>query len=187
MPRAYPLLSSDGEKRICALMKQSTSVWEYRRLQCISLRRIGLTAGDVAKIVGLHRSSVLRIWALFQRGGVKALLEEKRGRARGRARWTLQEERVFLDPFLRAAERGKLTTVLEMYKAHCKRMGKKLDPTVTYRLLDRHGWRKIIPRAQHPKTDKAAQETFKVFFPQDHHTGKSRSAPLWAPFPVDVQ
>jgi hypothetical protein len=63
----------------------------------------------------------------------------------------------------------------------------KLDPTVTYRLLERHGWRKIVPRPQHPKTDKASQETFKVFFPQDHHAGKGRSAPLWAPFPVDVQ
>ena len=186
MPRTYPLLSTQDEKHIRTLMKQSTSVWEYRRLQCVSLRRVGLSAADVAKIAGLHSSSVLRIWSIFHRRGVGALLEEKRGRVRGRARWNPEEERAFLQPFLDAAERGKLTTVKEIYTAQCARVGKKIDPTVTYRLLDRHGWRKIVPRAQHPKADKEAQKTFKVFFPHTGYAGEDRRAALWAPFPVDV-
>ena len=149
MPRTYTLLSPETEKQIRRLMKTSTSVWEYRRLQCVSLRRVGLTADDVARIVGLHRSSVLRVWSLFQRGGVDALLQEKRGQVRGRAR-------------------------------------KKIDITATYRLLGRHDWRKIVPRAQHPKADAHAQETFKIFFPHTGYVGEARRAPLWAPFPVDV-
>lgn len=186
MPRTYIPLSSKTAAAIDGLMKQSTSVWEYRRLQCVSLRQFGMQAGDVAKIVKLHKDSVLHIWSAFQRGGTDALLHEKRGLARGRARWTREEERAFLDPFLKAADRGKLTTVKEIYAAQCTQVGKMLDPTVTYRLLERHGWRKIVPRPQHPKTDKAAQEQFKVFFPHSDHAGKNRSTPLWAPFPVDV-
>lgn len=187
MPRTYTPLSPKAVLQIDDLMKRSTSVWEYRRLQCISLRQFGMQARDVSKIVRLHQDSVLHIWSAFQQGGVEAVLGEKRGRVRSRARWTQEQERSFLQPFLDRADRGKLTTVGEVYKAQCERVGKKLDPTATYRLLERHGWRKIVPRAEHPKADKEAQETFKVFFPQDHHDGKDRSAPLWAPFPVDVQ
>lgn len=186
MPRTYTLLPARDEARIQDRMKCSTSVWEYRRLQCVSLRRIGLSAGDVAKIVGLHQSSVLRIWSQFRHGGIESLLTEKRGRARGAARWTREEERAFLRPFLDAADRGTLTTVREVYLAQCKRVGKKIDPTVTYRLLERHGWRKVVPRQRHPKTDKGAQETFKVFFPHTGYLGEDRRSPLWAPFPVDV-
>jgi transposase len=186
MPRTYTLLSPEAEKQIRRRMKESTSVWEYRRLQCVSLRRVGLTAGDVARIVGLHRSSVLRVWSMFQRGGIDALLKEKRGRARGRARWTPEEERAFLQPFLNAAERGKLTTVKDVYRAHCAHARKTLDRTATYRLLARHDWRKVVPRQQHPKADKAAQERFKIFFPHTGYVGEVRSSPLWAPFPVDV-
>ena len=185
--RTYIPLSSNGEQHIRSFMKKSESVWEHRRLQCILLRRYQMIADDAAKIVGLHPDSVKHIWALWQRGGVKALLGERRGRVRGAARWNREEERAFLQPFLDRAERGKLTTVKEVYKAQCARVGKKIDPTVTYRLLDRHGWRKIVPRAQHPKADKNAQETFKVFFPHTGYTGEDRRAALWAPFPVDVQ
>lgn len=186
MARTYPILSPNTEKHIRALMKESASVWEYRRLQCVSLRRVGLAANDAARIVGLHRSSVLRIWSMFQRGGVEALLREKRGAVRGRARWTREEERAFLQPFLHAADRGKLTTVKDIYAAQCERVGKKIDPTATYRLLGRHGWRKVVPRQQHPKADKGAQQTFRVFFPHTGYVGEDCRSPLWAPFPVNV-
>ena len=187
MPRTYVPLSSKASQHIQTLMKNATSKWEYRRLQCVSLRQFGMQAADVAKIVGLHTDSVKHIWSLWQRGGADVLLGERRGQARGRARWMPEQERSFLQPFLDQAERGKLTTVKDIHKAHCAQVGKKLDRTATYRLLWRHDWRKIVPRAQHPKADKHAQETFKLFFPHTGYVGEDRRAGLWAPFPVDVQ
>jgi transposase len=186
MPRTYTLLSPKAARHIQALMKKAASKWEYRRLQCVSLRQFGMQARDVAKIVGIHADSVKHIWALWQRHGTDALLGERRGQARGRARWTSEEERTFMQPFLEAAERGTLTTVKEMHRTHCVRLGKKVDPTVTYRLLWRHGWRKVVPRQRHPKTDKTLQQTFKLFFPHTGYVGEVRSTALWAPFPVDV-
>jgi transposase len=167
-------------------MKNATSKWEYRRLQCVSLRQFGMQAPDVAKIVGLHPDSVKHIWSLWQRNGADVLLGERRGQARGRARWNREEERAFLRPFLAAADRGKLTTVKEVYRAHCERVGKKIDPTMTYRLLERHGWRKVVPRPRHPKADTAARQTFKIFFPHTGYVGEALRTALWAPFPVDV-
>ncbi len=186
MPRTYAPLSSAATRHIQTLMKNAASKWEYRRLQCVSLRQFGMQARDVAKIVGLHADSVKHIWSVWQNQGAEALLGERRGRSRGRARWNREEERAFLHPFLEAADRGRLTTVKEIYAAQCARAGKKIDPTVTYRLLERHGWRKVVPRQRHPKADKEAQQAFKVFFPHTGYVGEDRRSPLWAPFPVDV-
>lgn len=186
MPRTYVPLSSKAEQHIQNLMKKSTSKWEFRRLQCVLLRRYQMTAADAAKIVGLHPGSVRIIWAKWQRAGEDAILGERRGQVRSAARWNRGQERTFLQPFLDAAERGKLTTVKEIHKAQCERVGKNLDPTATYRLLWRHDWRKVVPRPQHPKADKEAQRTFKIFFPHTGYVGEDRRAALWAPFPVDV-
>ena len=187
MPRTYPLLSPKAAQHIQTLMKNATSKWEYRRLQCVSLRQFGMQARDVSKITGLHPGSVRIIWAKWQRHGEEALLGERRGRIRAAARWTQEEERSFLQPFLDRAERGTLTTVRDIHRAQCERAGRKLDPTATYRLLWRHDWRKIVPRARHPRADKRAQETFKIFFPHTGYVGEDRRTGLWAPFPVDVQ
>ena len=186
MPRTYDLLSPKAAQHIHMLMKNTTSKWEYRRLQCVSLRQFGMQAHDVSKITGLHPGSVRIIWAKWQRHGEEVLLGERRGRVRGAARWNREEERAFLQPFLDRAEHGKLTTVKEIYTAQCARVKKKIDPTATYRLLWRHDWRKIAPRAQHPKADTHAQETFKIFFPHTGYMGEDRRSGLWAPFPVDV-
>ncbi len=186
MPRTYTPLSPKAAQHIQTLMKNATSKWEYRRLQCVSLRQFGMKAPDVSKIVGLHPGSVRIIWAKWKRHGVEALLGERRGQVRAAARWTREEERTFLDPFLKAADCGRLTTVRDIYAAQCKYIGKKIDPTVTYRLLERHGWRKVVPRQRHPKADTTAQTTFKVFFPHTGYVGQDRRSPLWAPFPVDV-
>jgi hypothetical protein len=42
--------------------------------------------------------------------------------------------------------------------ALAERLGrKKVAASVVYRLLARHGWRKVAPDTRHPKSDPAAQ------------------------------
>jgi hypothetical protein len=38
--------------------------------------------------------------------------------------------------------------------------------STTYRLLARHGWRKVQPDTKHPKSDPAAQDEFKKNSPK---------------------
>jgi len=40
-------------------------------------------------------------------------------------------------------------------------LGYKVPASSVYRMLERHGWRKIVPRPSHPKADPQAQEAFK--------------------------
>jgi hypothetical protein len=43
-----------------------------------------------------------------------------------------------------------------------KKVGSAVAPSTVYRMLDRHGWRKVIPRPRHPKADMQAQDAFNL-------------------------
>jgi len=46
-------------------------------------------------------------------------------------------------------------------KAIEEKANKKIAKSTTYRMLDRHNWRKITPRPYHPKSKPEKQEQFK--------------------------
>src|SRR3989344_645286 len=96
MPRFCTDLPTRTEKRMRALLRETTSIWEMRRIQCVLLRVSDeKTAEQIAPIVGLHPGSVWRIGSLYMKNGEAALWEERRGRARGNAHLTpIQEKNV---------------------------------------------------------------------------------------------
>jgi transposase len=74
---------------------------------------------------------------------------------------TLEEEEVFLDSFKAEAQRGG---ILEVSKIHAKleeRLSHQVHRSAVYKLLHRHGWRKLAPRKRHNKSDPADQEAWK--------------------------
>jgi transposase len=72
-----------------------------------------------------------------------------------------EEESAFLEPFTQAGDVGGILEISPIHKAHCEILGKDIPLSTTYRLLHRHGWRKIEPRPRHPKANKDAQADFK--------------------------
>jgi hypothetical protein len=67
----------------------------------------------------------------------------------------------FLAPFFARAEQGELATASEIKQAFESRVGGEVEESTIYRLLHRHGWRKVVPRPRHPRASKEAQEQFK--------------------------
>jgi len=82
-----------------------------------------------------------------------------------RAYLTFEQEAAFLESFSEAAKNGHLTTIQQIQQAFETNVGSQVAPSTLYRLLERHGWRKLGPRPYHPEDDKAAQETFKKTSP----------------------
>ena len=74
---------------------------------------------------------------------------------------TLQEEKEFLAPFFAQAHNGEIATVAQIQRAFEAKIGHEVDDSTIYRLLARHGWRKLMPRPRHPQADLQAQEQFK--------------------------
>jgi transposase len=96
----------------------------------------------------------------FIKRGTAALKELKRGGRRNEL-MTLEEEKDFLKGFDLLGERGELVVVQKIKLALEERVGHGVHKTTIYRLLRRHGWRKICPRPRHPKQNQKALEEFK--------------------------
>lgn len=75
-----------------------------------------------------------------------------------------EEENEFLASWISKAEHGEVLTVPPIHRALMERVGKEFPISTTYRLLARHGWRKVEPDTRHPKSDPQAQADFKKNF-----------------------
>ena len=73
----------------------------------------------------------------------------------------VEEEKQFLAPFFARARSGEIATATEVKLAFEAQVGHEVEESTIYRLLDRHGWRKLMPRPHHPKGSQEEQEHFK--------------------------
>ena len=117
-------------------------------------------AEDIARHCGVSKATVHAVIASYNRQGVAAV--ETAGKGGRRSGYlSLEEEKEFLAVFFARAEEGLLTTTAEIWRAFESHVGHEVDDSTIYRLLNRHGWRKLMPRPRHPKADPQAKEQFK--------------------------
>jgi transposase len=74
---------------------------------------------------------------------------------------TESEEQEFMKGFIEDARKGLIATAAVIHQAFEDNVGQKVHKTTIYRMLERTGWRKIVPLPAHPKKNVAAQESFK--------------------------
>jgi transposase len=117
-------------------------------------------AEEIARHCGVSKATVHQVISTYNRFGVAAVETPGKG-GRRHQYLTWEEEEQFLAPFFARAEAGEIATVREIWQDFEARVGEKVDDSTIYRLLDRHGWRKLMPRPRHPKADPQAQEQFK--------------------------
>ena len=154
-------IPKEANATLSSLLKSAKGKREYQRVLCIWLRaEMDMSPTDVARALGWSVGYVKQVQARYLKDGEISLKVEPRG-GRYRENLSVTEERALLAPFFAKAERGQLLLVTEIKRAYEVRVGYKVPKSTLYRLLERHGWRKIAPRPFHPKSDPAAQEAFK--------------------------
>ena len=158
--RACPDFPAAAARRVPELLARVADATAYRRLLCVKLALDGRTAAQIAATVGQHPNSVQRIWARYRREGEVALLGRPRG-GRRHAHLTPEEEDALLAPFLDQAAAGGVLVAGPVKAAYEERVDKAVPKSTVYRLLARHGWRKVAPRRRHPEHDDGVQEQFK--------------------------
>jgi transposase len=62
---------------------------------------------------------------------------------------------------LAQSEKGGILEASRVKAAYEQVLGRKVPKSTIYRMLARHGWRKVVPRPRHPKSDASAQAEFK--------------------------
>jgi len=121
------------------------------------------SAEEIAKHCGVETPTVQKLISRYNRFGIVAVETKGKG-GRRREYLTFEEEQQFLEPFVTRAQAGEIATTGEIQRAFETRVGHEVDDSTIYRLLHRHGWRKMVPRPRHPKAQEEVQETFKKNF-----------------------
>jgi len=140
----------------------TTSVESLRQCQAVLLPALfGATLEQTAAVLGVGRATVPRLQAAFRKSkpGLPAPVRNWGGRRQSLL--TREEEDAFLKPWLEKAAAGGLVVVSPIRAALAQRLGKPVKPSVVYRLLARHGWRKVAPDTRHPKSKPEVQEEWK--------------------------
>jgi len=152
------------KKRLAELERYRDSKFsasEFKRFLCLWMRaEQELPTAVIARATGFHEATVRIVQRDFIDRGIDAII----GGGRGGRRHQLMapsEEAAFLKGFYKAARDASLFTVGAVKAALEKRLGRQVHQSIVYRMLERNGWRKVVPRPGHPEQSKEAVEAFK--------------------------
>jgi len=159
--RTPQTISKEATESLKKMLNETKSKADFRRVLCVWLRaRLGMSSQEVAEAVGYAGGTVRRIQARYLQEGETSLIGKGRG-GRRYGNMSIDQEIQFLTVFIEKAKAGGVIVVSEIKNGYEKAIGHKVPKSTVYRMLDRHGWRKIVPRPRHPKADKKIQEAFK--------------------------
>jgi len=158
------IISPEEVQKAKQLRDQAASVSDYRKaLSVILVAEYGLDAERAADLLGTSRRTVFRDRAnISSQDGTP----KKSWGGRRHFSLTIEEEREFLTQWQEQAVAGGVLTVPPLHAALVARLGHDAPLSTTYRLLARHGWRKVQPDTKHPKNDPALQDEFKKNSPK---------------------
>jgi len=127
---------------------------------------LGATLEQSAAVLGVGRATVARLQVAFRKHPSAGSNPARNWGGRRQFLLTVEEEDAFLKPWLESAATGNLVVVSPIRAALAQRLGQPVKPSVVYRLLARHGWRKVAPDTRHPKSKPEVQEAWKKNSPK---------------------
>lgn len=134
---------------------------EFVKLQTIQLYVFEKKqASEVAKIVGKKVGMIYQIAHRYKKLGIDGLINKPRG-GRKWAYMELEEERKLLESLTGDANKGLVIISKIVRNDAEEKLGHPVSADYAEDLLNRHGWRKIMPKPKHPKSSPEEQEEFK--------------------------
>lgn len=142
---------------------KARSADELRHAQAILLPlELGLSLEQTALAIGRSVSLTCKLRNRKRRERAKEIpIRKSKRELRNRAVATLAHEAALLDRILTEAGRGGVVVIPSLKPAFEKALGREIALSTLYRVLARHGWRKLAPDTTHPKGDPLQREAFK--------------------------
>jgi transposase len=143
-------------------VKEAKTARDLRTGLSILIPKIcGVSNANTAEVLGVGRATVVRMQ--------KEIRDQVAGKSKQKTHWggrrrghlSFEKEKEFLDPWIEKAEQGGVLVVPPIHAAFEDQIGCRVAASTVYRMLERHGWRKVAPDTCHPKRDVQAQEDFK--------------------------
>ena len=150
----------------------ATDAHELRAAQAVLLPALLDTdLEQTGTLLGVGRATVSRLQARFRERVTGVAPRGSRWGGRRRALLQPEEEKEFLSAWQSRAEAGELVVLSPLRAALSKKLGRAVAPSVVYRLVSRHRWRKVAPDTRHPKSDALVRDEW----------GKKRFRKSWRP------
>lgn len=143
-------------------VKEAETARDLRTGLSILIPKIfGASNANAAEVLGVGKATVVRMQ--------KEIRDQVVGQSKPTAPWggrrrghlSFEQEKEFLVPWIETTERVGVLVVPPIHAAYEERIGCHVSASTVYRMLARHGWRKIAPDTCHPKRNAQAQEGFK--------------------------
>jgi hypothetical protein len=149
------------------LAGEAKSLMQLRQSQAILIPALtGASLEMTAEIVGLSRDRVCVLRRRFRADDSQGVDAQERRGGRRRELLSADQEVAFLAPWAEKAESGGVLVVPPIHAALERVVGHKVPKSTIYRMLARHGWRKLAPDTRHPNVDVEAQGLFKKTSPR---------------------
>jgi len=153
-------ISKNDPEIIKAEMEKTKDAKIYAKLQAVSLRGQGFTNAEIATITGYNSNYVGELCKKFVQNGIDEFITDGRKGGNNRHMDKFDADK-FLEQFYEKARKGQVVKLHEMVKAYDEAVGKEHKSLSSlYYFLNRHGWRKIVPKKQHP--GKASDEVIEA-------------------------
>ncbi len=168
------------------LLRSAKTAEELRRAQAVLLPLdLGLSLEQTARAIGRSVNATCAIRTRFAKIA-EGVIEPPRAKTalRNHALADLEHEASILDEVLADAQKGGIVVIPQLKPLIEEKVGKPMALSTVYRMLARHGWRKLAPDTYHPQGDAECREVWKK-------TARSHSRSVGdvfglSPFAVDV-
>jgi len=122
-------------------------------------------AVEIANHTGMAKQTVHNIISEYNRKGPQVMERPGRG-GRRKAYLGWEEEEQILKGFEDMAITGQVATANDVKRALEEYIGHEVHKSTVYRIMKKHGWRKVVPRPSHVAKDKEKQDDFKKNSPR---------------------
>ncbi|MGR2930078.1 helix-turn-helix domain-containing protein [Acidithiobacillus ferriphilus] len=142
------------------LLRSAKTAEELRRAQAVLLPLdLGLSLEQTARAIGRSVNTTCAIRTRFAKvaEGVMAPPQAKTA-LRNHALADLEREASILDEVLADAQKGGIVVIPQLKPLIEEKVGKPMALSTVYRMLARHGWRKLAPDTYHPQGDTERRE-----------------------------
>jgi Winged helix-turn helix len=158
--------TAGGEQQLDWAREQvaaARSADELRQAQAILLPlELGLSLEATALAIGRSVSLTCKLRNRRRRELAQEIpTKQPKSALRNRAISTLAREAALIDEILVQAAHGGVVVIPSLKPAFERALGREIALSTLYRMLARHGWRKLAPDTAHPQGDPAAREQFK--------------------------
>lgn len=151
-------ISAEKQAELIEARKANKNKNVERRLKALILKAEGKKNKEIALVTEYHPSYVSQLVSAYCNQGLGAIVENHY--AGNRRNMSLAEESELLKEYQQLADEGKVVEVSKIKKAYEEKAGHTIGSGQIYYVLKRQGWRKVMPRSEHPK--KASEEAIEA-------------------------